>query len=136
MKNATILQIVLSMLLVGLFGLFAPVQADEEVRLFDRQIARVYSGSTAIDVSAATYTAYQNCLTIEPDDNHAMQDVTVVIDLDYGDSTYTDETIQFAVARKIRSTTSSRRRPWPRPLRDPAVRRLLPLRRVGVAVPQ
>lgn len=95
--------------LVGLCGIFAPAQADQEVRLFDRQIARVYSGTTAIDVSAADYTSYQNCLTITPDDNHALQDVVVVLDLDFGDGAngfaggYTSETIQFAVARKIQA---------------------------------
>lgn len=96
---------------LGFAGLLAGVAwaagTETTPRMFDRSIARVYSGQTSIDVSASNYTSYVNCLTITPDDNNAMYDVQVTFDLDFGDSVqgfaggYTSETIRFAVARKI-----------------------------------
>jgi hypothetical protein len=94
------------LLVVATLGL-GLAQAEETPRAFDRSIAHVVSSSTYIDVSAANYTSYVNCLTIEPADNFVMTDVQIVIDLDAGNDTdgfaggYTSETIQFAVARKI-----------------------------------
>lgn len=80
---------------------------EVEKRAVDLSIARIHSGSTYVDVSAATYTSYVTLLTVEPDDNNALSDCKVVLDLDTGQDSqsfavgYTTETIQFAVARKI-----------------------------------
>lgn len=108
MNAAKPLATLATLLLVGLFGIFAPAQADEEVRLFDRQLVRVDTGDTYVDVSAADYTSWQALVTIAPDDNHALQDVKVVIDLDkattgFADA-YTTETLQVAIARKVDGT--------------------------------
>jgi len=78
-------------------------------RFYDASIMRVQSSSTFVDVSAADYTSYQTLLTITPQDNFAMNDVKVHVDLDQGDGNdgfaggYTSETIRFAVARRFQS---------------------------------
>lgn len=79
---------------------------DTTAKFTDAGVAHIESGVAYVDVSAAVYTSYVNLLTIEND--QAMVDVTIVIDLDFGTDDingfaggYTSETIQFAVARKI-----------------------------------
>lgn len=88
----------------------AVVQAGttERPRLYDAQVARIHSGSSFVDVSAAVYTGYTPLLTIEPRGTNALYDAQVTLDLDFGDSSatsfsggYTSETIRFAVGRKI-----------------------------------
>lgn len=97
-----------ALLLVAVLGFTARAAGtDEDAQSFDRSIARVHSGSTFIDVSAAVYTGYITCITVEPPAGTAIHDAQVVIDLDGGDDAqsfaeaYTSETIQFAVGRKI-----------------------------------
>ena len=87
-----------------------PAEAVEtSPRFFDASIMRVQSSSTFVDVTAADYTGYQTLLTITPDDNHALNDCKIVIDLDQGDGNdgfaggYTSETIRFAVARRFQA---------------------------------
>lgn len=103
MRN-TMMVLVLALALVC--GLAAGVRATDSTTKVIDTIAHVESGTTYIDVSAAVYTGYINCLTIEND--QTMVDVTITIDLDFGTDDingfaggYTSETIQFAVARKI-----------------------------------
>ena len=79
---------------------------DHTAALRDAAVAHVYSGATTIDVSAAVYTGYITCLTVECD--QAMADVQITFDLDAGDSltdsfadTHTSETITFICAYKI-----------------------------------
>lgn len=105
-------QKVLAAVLLLLAGLGAVVRSalagtETSVRLIDKQIARVHSGSSDVDVSAAVYTGYVTLLTIAPESNQALYDAQITLDLDFGDSSngfaggYTSETIQFAVARKV-----------------------------------
>lgn len=83
----------------------ASAAVDAPVALRDSAVAHVVSGATTIDVSAANYTGYITCLTVECD--QAMQDIQVTFDLDYGDGAngfaggYTSETISFICAYKI-----------------------------------
>lgn len=73
-------------------------------RLFDKSIARITSDVSWVDVTAADYTGYQTLLTVTPDNNNALNDVRIVVDLNPGDgfaTLYTTETIRFALARKI-----------------------------------
>lgn len=96
-----------ALLLAALVGVAWAAGTDVEAKHFDRGVARIHSGSTYIDVSAATYTSYVTLLTIEPADNFAISHCQVHLDLDTGDDAqsfavgYTSETIRFAVARKI-----------------------------------
>lgn len=92
-------------LAVGL-GVAWAAGSDKDASYFDRSVARVHSGSTFVDVSAAVYTSYVTLLTIEPP-NVAMSHCQVHLDLDGGDDAqsfavgYTSETIRFAIGRKI-----------------------------------
>jgi len=106
MTRYTLLAVALA-LVVGL-GLNA--QADEDVRLFDRQLMRVVDGTADIDTSAADYTGWVNLIEILPNDNNALQDVRIVIDLDKATTGFADasgydtETIQISIARKVDGT--------------------------------
>lgn len=101
-----ILIAILSVITLGL-GVALAAGSDKDFTYFDRSVARVHSGSTFIDVTAANYTSYQILLTVEPPAGTAMSHLQIVFDLDGGDDAqsfavgYTSETIQFAVARKI-----------------------------------
>ncbi len=92
---------------VGISYLFA---AETTPRLFDRSIMRVVSSSSWADVSAADYTSYQALITIAPNDDHAMLDAQITLDLDFGTDdasgfagAYTTENVQFAVGRKLQT---------------------------------
>lgn len=105
-KFYTLAAVILAVL-ATLTGIALASGSEVEYRAVDLSIARIHSGSTYVDVSAATYTSYVTLLTVEPDNNNVLTDCKVVLDLDFGASTngfaggYTTETIQFAVARKI-----------------------------------
>lgn len=94
--------------LIG-YGISSSVLATEETpRMFDRSIARVTSDVSWVDVSAADYTSYQTLVTIAPEDGHALNDVRVVVDLDFETGNvngfaggYTSETAVFALQRKV-----------------------------------
>lgn len=104
--------IVLMVAMCGAFGWglglsMSVAGTPTEARFFDRSVARVYSGSTFVDVSAAVYTGYTTLLTVAPPAGQAMAQCQVTLDLDGGDDAesfavgYTSETIRFAVGRKI-----------------------------------
>lgn len=100
---------VVALVLVGLLA-FPGEAADSELRLFDRQLARVSTGTAYIDTSAAVYTGWVTLITVAPDDAHALEDVKVVVDLDLETtgfaeaSGYDTETLQLAIARKVDGT--------------------------------
>lgn len=107
MHTASKFLIAVLVLLLAIMGVAFAAGSDVQAKYFDRGVARIHSGSTYVDVSAATYTSYVTLLTIEPVDGFAISECQVHLDLDTGDDAqsfavgYTSETIQFAVARKI-----------------------------------
>lgn len=100
---------ILALVLVGALAYTAGA-ADSDKRLFDRAKLEVSTGTAYIDTSAATYTSFVALVTITPDDQHALMECKVVIDLDkattgFADATgYDSETIQFCVERKVDGT--------------------------------
>ena len=82
--------------------------AATTVKSYDAGRLHVATGEADIDVSAATYTAFQALLTVTPASGHALTDVRVCFDLSKATTGfkagYTTETIQFVVARKIDGT--------------------------------
>lgn len=109
MKHLYALCLGILLLVAGLCGKAladsSSAAVDHPAALRNAAVAHVFSGATTIDVSAATYTSYVTCLTVECD--QAMEDVSITFDLDYGDSVdgfaggYTSETITFICAYKV-----------------------------------
>lgn len=80
---------------------------DDRVRFNDIGTFHTNTGEADIDVSAADYTSSQALLTITPNDNHAMHDVKVFLDLDKTTTGLDDVDVAlagFGIARKVDGT--------------------------------
>lgn len=98
---------VVALALAGLVGAWLrPVLAtDSVVRMIDRTKLEISTGTATLNTASAVWTSFQPLLTIEPNSVYCAYDVKVVFDLAKATTgfaaTYTSETIQFSVQRKV-----------------------------------